>query len=67
MTRIVTIEKLGDVFVTVIHSCGNNYLQFKVPQGFTGEDFDEWWHEHRDELSVLKYLIWVDKVESLTE
>ena len=65
MSKIIATEKLGDIIVTVVRSRGINHLQFKVPRGLTGVNFDIWRHEYRDELYMLKYLIWVDKVESL--
>ena len=66
MSKIIATEKLGDIIVTVVRSRGINQLQFKVPRGLTGINFDIWRHEYAEELHVMKYLTWVDKVESLT-
>ena len=46
--RIITIQQVDDIIITVYDVKGQNHLEFEIPKSYTGEKFDAWWKRNKE-------------------
>ena len=52
--KILTIQQVEDITITVYQGRKENHLEFKLPRCYNGREFDEWWHRHHELIGQLK-------------